>query len=195
MDTNKQRNRDRVLSIARALINEEGYEEATIRKIGAIVKLAPASVLETFPSKRDLFYEVIRQIEEPVYQELEKILKSPEKPLEERVSLALKTHYRAHKHELRLICEIIAYAFVWDAQTEARDQRRLASLAAAFSQAFGDVFPADAPFSAALEGLVGGYFFLLRRARLNALDQAVVERGIDRLVEHWWPQLKSPAIG
>jgi AcrR family transcriptional regulator len=188
VDTNKQKNRNRVLNIARSLINEKGYEEATIRGIGKMVGLAPASVLETFPSKRDLFYEVIRGIEEPVYAEVERIFRSQNMNPQEKVAAALKAHFLAHKHELRLVCEIIAYAFTWDAKTEARDQRRHAPLLTALFEAVG-LTENDQQSSARVESLIGPYILLLRRARLAELQESEVERGIESLAASWWESL------
>jgi AcrR family transcriptional regulator len=57
----KQATRRRVLDCAHRLFNEHGYDGATIRMIAEAAAVAPASVLETFPSKRDLFIALMEE--------------------------------------------------------------------------------------------------------------------------------------
>lgn len=83
--------RTRIVSAARDLFAEEGYEGVSMRKIASRAECSPAALYQLFPGKR----QILHFIWEEVFLDL---------------SLFMKTAYKANKPEARL--EAITYAFV-----------------------------------------------------------------------------------
>lgn len=66
----KQRTRERVLSAARRLFSERGYEGATIRDIAQAAGMSTGAVFASFADKSELFDEILTADYEVIYAQM-----------------------------------------------------------------------------------------------------------------------------
>ncbi len=66
----KQRTRERVLSAARQLFSERGYEGATIRDIAQAAGMSTGAVFASFADKSELFDEILAADYEVIYAQM-----------------------------------------------------------------------------------------------------------------------------
>jgi AcrR family transcriptional regulator len=66
----KQRTRERVLSAARRLFTERGYEGATIRDIAQAAGMSTGAVFASFSDKSELFDEILTADYEVIYAQM-----------------------------------------------------------------------------------------------------------------------------
>lgn len=66
----KQRTRERVLSAARRLFSERGYEGATIRDIAQAAGMSTGAVFASFSDKSELFDEILTADYEVIYAQM-----------------------------------------------------------------------------------------------------------------------------
>lgn len=66
----KQRTRERVLSAARRLFSERGYEGATIRDIAQAAGMSTGAVFASFADKTELFDEILTADYEVIYAQM-----------------------------------------------------------------------------------------------------------------------------
>jgi AcrR family transcriptional regulator len=74
----RQQTQERILSAARGLFSEAGYDRTTIRAVAAAAGVDPALVMHYFGSKEDLFGAAIRV-------EMEEMVVGPEEELADRL--------------------------------------------------------------------------------------------------------------
>lgn len=92
-NTQKQATRDRILQIARNLLESEGYEAATIRRIAQEAGVATGTVFVHFANKEDLFYssfyDELAQLMEQAFDEL------PSGSLQRQLSYLVNCYFSA----------------------------------------------------------------------------------------------------
>src|SRR5689334_6651275 len=73
-------NRKRILAAARELVSEGGWSEAQVTHVAAAAGLATGSVYRYFPSKADLFVEVLSTVSQREVDVLDVIAAGSETP-------------------------------------------------------------------------------------------------------------------
>lgn len=76
----KQQLRDGILSAAREIAQDEGWQAVTIRKIAGIVEYSPPVIYEYFDSKEDLLLELVRMGYAGQLKDVQKARESCEDP-------------------------------------------------------------------------------------------------------------------
>lgn len=152
-------NRNRILQAARALVSEGGWPEARISHVAAAVELAIGTVYRYFPSKTDLFVEVLSTVSQREVDVLQSIADGDEPP-RVRLRLAVVTFVERAMRNRRL-----AYALIAEPCERAIDEARLTYRYAISKQimrivedgmASGD-FRDDLDASVAATVIVGGF--------------------------------------
>lgn len=113
-------NRKRILSAARALVSEGGWAEAQVSHVAAAAQVATGSVYRYFPSKADLFVEVLSMVSQREVDVLQEIANSGEPP-QQRLRVAVATFVERAMRNRRL-----AYAMIAEPCEREVDAARLA---------------------------------------------------------------------
>lgn len=100
-------NRNKILSSARALVSEGGWREAQVSSVAAMAGLATGTVYLYFPSKADLFVEVLSAVSQREVDVLQAITKSDASPAE-RLRMAVSTFVERAMRNRRLAYALIA---------------------------------------------------------------------------------------
>ena len=109
----KQATRDRVLSAARDLFVEVGYEAATIRMIAQRANVATGSVFTTFPSKLEILKLVMEERLDRLYAELDSIMPHLRGSVADRLCSIMAVHYDFEMKRPRLYTAYLAANFEW----------------------------------------------------------------------------------
>jgi len=112
-------NRKRILQAARALVSEGGWPEAQIGNVAAAAGLATGSVYRYFPSKADLFVEVLSTVSQREVDVMQAIVDGSELPAQ-RLHAAVATFVERAMQNRRL-----AYALIAEPCDPEIDQARL----------------------------------------------------------------------
>jgi AcrR family transcriptional regulator len=154
-----QDNRGRILAAARSLVSEGGWKEAQVASVAAAAGMATGTVYRYFPSKADLFTEVLSAVSQREVDVLAEIAASGE-PAPIRLHSAVVTFVRRAMQGPRL-----AYALIAEPCDKEIDAARLTYRAAisevvraiiASGQAAGDL-RADVQADIAASVIVGGF--------------------------------------
>lgn len=152
-------NRKRILAAARALVSEGGWPEAQVSHVAAAAGLATGSVYRYFPSKAELFVEVLSSVSQREVDVLEAIAAGPE-PAAQRLHAAVAAFVKRAMRNRRL-----AYALIAEPCDREIDAARLVYRHAISErirrivrdgQAAGD-FRSDIDASIAATVIVGGF--------------------------------------
>ena len=73
-------NRNRILQAARLLVSEGGWSEAQVSHVASSAEVATGSVYRYFPSKADLFVEVLSMVSQREVDVLQAIADSEDTP-------------------------------------------------------------------------------------------------------------------
>jgi len=168
-----QDNRSRILQAARALVSEGGWSEAQVASVAASAGMATGTVYRYFPSKADLFAEVLSAVSQREVDVLIDIAASGG-PALGRLHSAVSTFVRRAMRNPRL-----AYALIAEPCDKEIDEARLTYRAAISEvirsiieagQAIKEIRPDVQPDIAAtvivggfMEGLIGPLSPLSRR--------------------------------
>ncbi|MBV9511482.1 MAG: TetR/AcrR family transcriptional regulator [Caulobacteraceae bacterium] len=109
----KQATRERVLEAARALFEEIGYEEATIRMIAKRAGVSVGSVFTTFSGKAEILNQVMHDRLEALYAELQRVLPLLRGSTVDRLRSIMAVHYSFELRRVRLFVAFIASAYSW----------------------------------------------------------------------------------
>lgn len=152
-------NRQRILDAARALVSEGGWAEAQVSHVASAAGLATGSVYRYFPSKADLFVEVLSVVSQREVDVLEAIADSDDPPLQ-TLHVAISAFV---ERAMRNRC--LAYALIAEPCEKEIDEARLVYRRAISKQIMrivkegqehGD-FRADLDPSIAATVIVGGF--------------------------------------
>lgn len=168
-------NRSRILAAARRLVSEGGWKEAQVASVAAAAGMATGTVYRYFPSKAELFAEVLSAVSQREVDVLAAIAASSEGAIQ-RLHTAVSTFVQRAMRNPRL-----AYALIAEPCDKEIDEARLTYRAAiseviraviASGQATGSLRKDVAPDLAAtvivggfMEGLIGPLSPLGRRQR------------------------------
>lgn len=100
-------NRKRILAAARALVAEGGWPEAQVSHVAAAAGLATGSVYRYFPSKADLFVEVLSTVSQREVDVIEAIAEGEGTPAQ-RLNAAVTTFVLRAMRNRRLAYALIA---------------------------------------------------------------------------------------
>ncbi len=131
MEKRLANNRDRILLAARKLVAEGGFREAQIAAVAAVAVISTGMIYRYFPSKAELFVEVLGAAVEEEIKILTDIAAGPE-PAGERLGAAVTCFVRR-----ALKGPNLAYAFVFEPVDPEVDTARIR-----YRKKFGDVFKA-----------------------------------------------------
>jgi AcrR family transcriptional regulator len=119
-----QDNRSRILEAARALVSEGGWTEAQVASVAAAAGIATGTVYRYFPSKAELFAEVLSAVSQREVDVLDEIARSDATALA-RLHTAVATFVKRAMRNPRL-----AYALIAEPCDKEIDQARLTYRAA-----------------------------------------------------------------
>ena len=131
MEKRLANNRDRILLAARKLVAEGGFREAQIAAVAAVAGISTGMIYRYFPSKAELFVEVLGAAVEEEIKILTDIAAGPESA-GERLGAAVTCFVRR-----ALKGPNLAYAFVFEPVGPEVDTARIR-----YRKKFGDVFKA-----------------------------------------------------
>lgn len=114
-----QDNRTRILQAARALVSEGGWQEAQIANVASTAGIATGTVYRYFPSKAELFAEVLSRVSQREVDVLNDIAQS-DASAQERLHSMVTTFVRRAMRNARL-----AYALIAEPCDKAIDEERL----------------------------------------------------------------------
>src|SRR5262249_17281285 len=100
-------NRNRILAAARSLVSEGGWPEAQVSHVASASGLATGTVYRYFPSKADLFVEVLSTVSQREVDVLDAIANSSERP-SQRLHAAVATFVARAMRNRRLAYALIA---------------------------------------------------------------------------------------
>ena len=113
-------NRNKILFAARSLVSEGGWREAQVSSVAAVAGLATGTVYRYFPSKAELFVEVLSAVSQREVDVLEAIAQGQESPAD-RLRTAVSTFVERAMRNRRL-----AYALIAEPCDREIDEARLA---------------------------------------------------------------------
>lgn len=131
MEERLANNRDRILLATRKLVAEGGFREAQIAAVATVAGVSTGMIYRYFPSKADLFVEVLGAAVEEEIKLLTEIANGP-KPAAERLRDAVACFVRR-----ALTGPNLAYAFIAEPVDPEVDTARIR-----YRKKFGDVFKA-----------------------------------------------------
>lgn len=120
----KQRTRERVLSAARRLFSERGYEGATIRDIAQAAGMSTGAVFASFADKTELFDEILTADYEVIYAQMVQAARAGA-TVDEALLGVFGVAYSFHLDQLPLLRASIAVSWT---RTEAAERRARADL-------------------------------------------------------------------
>ncbi|WP_419252519.1 TetR/AcrR family transcriptional regulator [Caulobacter sp. ErkDOM-YI] len=120
----KQRTRERVLSAARRLFSERGYEGATIRDIAQAAGMSTGAVFASFADKTELFDEILTADYEVIYAQMIQAARAAA-TVDEALLGLFGVAYNFHVEQLPLLRASIAVSWT---RNEAAERRARADL-------------------------------------------------------------------
>ena len=120
----KQRTRERVLSAARRLFSERGYEGATIRDIAQAAGMSTGAVFASFADKTELFDEILTADYEVIYAQMVQAARAGA-TVDEALLGLFGVAYSFHLDQLPLLRATIAVSWT---RTEAAERSARADL-------------------------------------------------------------------
>ena len=178
-----QDNKTRILKAARALVSEGGWQEAQIANVATTAGIATGTVYRYFPSKAELFADVLSRVSQREVDVLTDIAASDASSQERIHSMVTTFVIRAMRNPR------LAYALIAEPCDKAIDEVRL-TYRAAISEVIRGVIEAgqtDKSFrddvradiaatvivGGVMEGLIGPLSPLANTAQMNEADQRI----------------------
>jgi TetR/AcrR family transcriptional regulator, cholesterol catabolism regulator len=110
-DDQKAATREKVVTAARDLFNEIGYDETTIRSIADRAGVSVGSVFTTFSSKADVLSQVMADRVGPLHDELMRILPYLRGSTTDRICSIFAIHYDFECRRVKLFLAHIAASY------------------------------------------------------------------------------------
>ncbi|MDG2528451.1 TetR/AcrR family transcriptional regulator [Caulobacter endophyticus] len=130
----KQRTRERVLSAARQLFSERGYEGATIRDIAQAAGMSTGAVFASFSDKSELFDEILTADYEVIYAQMKQAARDGETVADALLGL-FGVAYSFHLEQLPLLQASIAVSWTRSDAAEKRARTDIKQLFALITDA------------------------------------------------------------
>lgn len=180
--------RERVLTAARDLFEEVGFEDATIRMIAGRAGVATGSVFTTFASKLDILSEVVQQRLDRLYEELETVVPRLRGSTVDRLCSIMAVHYDFQMKRPRLFAAYIAANFEWAEPGQpvvnfGRNSKLRGVLRATLEEGIGkgEVSP-DSDLDLAIDVIIACYGFNYREAAQRGFDTEALIGLMDRQI-------------
>jgi AcrR family transcriptional regulator len=186
-EAQKEATRLRVLEAARALFEEVGYEEATIRAIAVRAGVSVGSVFTGFASKADILGEVMQARLGELYAEIERLAPHLRGSSADRCRSLFAFYYAFETRRLRLFLAFMAASYDWRATAGSMGfgtNRRLRAMlrdCLAEGVSRGDV-RADADLELAVDMLLAAYAWNYRVAGGHDGDVGALTAQMDRQI-------------
>jgi len=165
----KAATRQRVLTAARELFSNGGYEAATIRQIAQLAGVSVGSVFTTFSSKGEILSQVMAERLEALYAELDERIARTQGSTAERLRAMFAVHFNFEFGHVQLFLAHIAAAYdatlAFSASPYGRNLRLQAVIRECLAEGVrrGDVRP-DADLKAVVDLLMAAYAWTYRLA-------------------------------
>jgi len=186
-EARKQATRQRVLDAARALFEEVGYDEATIRVIARRAGVSVGSVFTSFSSKSHVLSEVMAERLTALYADLERVIPHLRGSTPDRCRSLFAVFYAFECRRLHLFLAYLGAAFDWRADAAVPPVgsnptlRGMLLSCLSEGQARGDV-RADANLELVADLLTAAYAWNYRLAAREAADATQLTALFDRQV-------------
>jgi AcrR family transcriptional regulator len=183
----KQATRERVLAAARELLQEVGYDEATIRMIAERAGVSVGSVFTTFSGKAEILSRVMEDRLESLYAELDQVFPHLRGSTVDRLRSIMAVHYGFETRRLRLFLAYIGASYAWAPGESVVPLGRNVRLKAMLSQTLtegierGEV-SADADIETFIDTLLAAYIWNYRRAAHEGADESGLIAHMDRQI-------------
>ncbi|NBB14763.1 TetR family transcriptional regulator [Caulobacter sp. SLTY] len=186
-DAQKAATREKVLSAARDLFHEIGYEETTIRAIADRAGVSVGSVFTTFSSKADVLSQVMADRVEPLQAELVRVLPYLRGSTADRICSIFAIHYDFECRRVKLFLAHIAASFSPSLEETTipfgRNQGFRGMLLDILAEGItrGDIRP-DADLDLVLECLMAAYAWNYSHAAQLGADAVALTARMDKQV-------------
>jgi AcrR family transcriptional regulator len=187
----KQATRERVLTAARELFDDIGYEAATVRMIAGRAGVATGSVFTTFANKLEILREVMEDRLESLYADIEKVTPHLRGSVADRLCSLMAVQYAFEMRRPRLFTAYLAANFEWNENNNGgepiisfgRNARVRGFMQAILKDgmARGEVRP-DADIDTFIEILISAYGFNYRKAVQNGYDATALIAVMDKQI-------------
>ncbi|MDB5471827.1 MAG: TetR family transcriptional regulator [Caulobacter sp.] len=187
-DTQKAATREKVLSAARDLFHEIGYDETTIRAIADRAGVSVGSVFTTFSSKADVLSQVMADRVEPLQEELTRVLPYLRGSTCDRLCSIFAIHYDFECRRVKLFLAHIAASYNPSLEETTTPFGRNANFQAMLREtltdgmARGDVSP-DADLDLILQLLIACYAWNYSLAAQLGSDAVALTARMDKQIE------------
>ena len=179
--------RERVLAAARALFQEVGYDEATIRMVAQRAGVSVGSVFTTFSGKAEILSQVMDDRLEGLYAELDQVAPHLRGLAVDRLRSIMAVHYGFETRHVRLFVAYISASYGWSLGEGVVPIGRNARLKAMLRDvleggiARGEV-RADADLETFIDTLLATYIWNYRRASHEGAEAPVLIAQMDRQI-------------
>ncbi|HEV2083390.1 MAG TPA: TetR/AcrR family transcriptional regulator [Brevundimonas sp.] len=183
----KVRTRGKVLSSARELFAQRGYDPATIRDIAKGAGMSTGAVFANFQDKAELFEAVLAEDLDRVAGEM-KTAAEAEGSARKRLGAALTAGYRATLDHLPLVQAVVARAWFHPAEAERRAREAVKPLTALMGEILsGAASRGEIARDADLD-LIGGMIWTafvsgFRRAAYEGHDLKALSSTLERQID------------
>jgi AcrR family transcriptional regulator len=122
----KARTRENLMTAAKGLFTERGYEEATVRDIASAAGMSTGAVFANFTDKADLFRKVLARDARVVAETMKAVSDLRDRGVRETLLTALAAAYAFHIKQLPLFQAACAEGWRHGAADEAKARQRKA---------------------------------------------------------------------
>jgi AcrR family transcriptional regulator len=136
-DAKKQASRARVIEAARALFEEVGFQETTVRMIAERAGLSPGGVFTTFDDKVAILCQILGEHRERLFQEIEILAPTLTGTTQDRLRAVIALAHQYEFPRLRMVLAYIGASYSWSRKLEEEHRvlhRRLARVIGAVIQ-------------------------------------------------------------
>ncbi|MEM9911078.1 MAG: TetR/AcrR family transcriptional regulator [Pseudomonadota bacterium] len=135
-DKKREETRAKLIASAKELFGAYGYDDVTVTEIAQQAGVTHAMINVYFGGKPGLLYEIIKENNEPQYQDSLRIAESDSPPMD-KISSILLLWARFDAKDPSLLAIMQSYAWIWPEETEvenAADRARFKELIATLLQ-------------------------------------------------------------
>ena len=183
----KQATRERVLSAARDLFQEVGYEKTTIRMVATRADVSVGSVFTTFAGKAEILSQVMEDRLGALYAELDRVIPHLRGATVDQLRSVMAVHYGFEMRHLSMFLAYVGASFSWTPGDQVIPIGRNARLQAMLREVLrggverGEVRP-EADTQTFIDVLLAAYVWNYRRASQEAYDTQALIALMDRQI-------------
>lgn len=182
----KEATRSRVVTAARELFEEKGYEGTTIREIASRAGVSVGSVFTTFASKGDVLSEVMQQRLDALQAELDRVMPHVRGSTADRLRALCSVQFALEAPRSRLFLAHIAAAFdstlTETAKPYGRTKDLLDIIRNCLEQGIGEDVDPAADLDAVVQLVLAAYAWTYRLAARDGMDIAAMTAVMDKQI-------------